>query len=338
MSKNISRNNHFLSQMYLEGWATNKKVEVYECRVPNSNVPMWQTKSIKGIGSYDSMYVRLKEGEETDDIEKYFCNQFETPAKRALTKARGGEHLTKEEWDQLIRFAICHMVRSPKFIEKTIEIGIQIGPQVLEDLKKEVEEESIKKSQEEDEISPSFRKLFPMQIEKVESDEKSTTLKVETIIGKQFYLWFMFWYLKDAIQKLQNHKWAILTLDSKVSLPTTDNPVAFLNYKSLSDYTLEDTWDKEGVEIYFPLSPNRILYCAKDKKYPRYMQVDKPNSFFLKGIIIENAYRKIISNKKDPEVPLLMPRIIDEKVYQEEKEKWANFQKIYLKEESKYIN
>ena len=73
MSENLSRNNHYLSQMYLEAWKNeNNKVEVYELLVPNIKAPLWQSKSIRSVGSLDNIFVRLKNGKETDDIEKWF--------------------------------------------------------------------------------------------------------------------------------------------------------------------------------------------------------------------------------------------------------------------------
>ena len=57
----LSRDNHFLSQMYLKAWKnTNGKIMVHELLVPNSHFPLWKAKSTRSVGNYDSMYVRLK--------------------------------------------------------------------------------------------------------------------------------------------------------------------------------------------------------------------------------------------------------------------------------------
>lgn len=49
---NISRNNHFVAQMYLEAWEnSNNKVWTYDLLVPNENCNLWSEKSTKSIAS-----------------------------------------------------------------------------------------------------------------------------------------------------------------------------------------------------------------------------------------------------------------------------------------------
>ncbi len=121
---NLSRNNHFLSQMYMDAWKKEDgKVLVYNLLVPNENYPLWQPKSLRSVGSYDSMYVRFSDDKEIDDIEKWFGSEFEAPSVKALMKARNSEKLTVDEYKSLINLVACHYVRAPKFIFKILEIG-----------------------------------------------------------------------------------------------------------------------------------------------------------------------------------------------------------------------
>lgn len=69
---NISRNNHFVAQMYLEAWKnSSNKVWTYDLLVPNENCDLWSEKSTKSIASLQNFYINLKEKEEVDEIEKY---------------------------------------------------------------------------------------------------------------------------------------------------------------------------------------------------------------------------------------------------------------------------
>lgn len=112
----LKRDNHFISKMYLKAWKNaNDKVWVYEVLTPSENAPFWKAKSIKSICKYDSMFVRLKNGIEIDDIEDWFNTKYETPAKKALEHAINNERITKDEWNCLIDFLACHIVRSPAF-------------------------------------------------------------------------------------------------------------------------------------------------------------------------------------------------------------------------------
>ena len=328
----LSRNNHYLSQMYLKNWSTDNKVEVYELLVPNPNYPIYQTKSIKGVGSYNSMYVRLSNNKETDDLEHLFSTDYETPAKDSLNKAVKGERLLSEDWSHLIDFISCHIVRSPKYIMKVLEVGKEETPKILEDIKNDIpniKNKEIVSDQEEIE--------FPIRITKEQVHKDYTDFKIETIIGKQVYLHTMNRMLKTIKEKLHKEKWSLITLDESVSIPTTDNPVVFLNYYSNNNYNLNGTINTKNSNIIFPISPSKILCCQIEKKSPRIIKADKQLSEFLKRIIIENAYKYIISNTKDLEIPLIRNRVVDEQSFLQEKKSWTNFQKTYLEEESKYL-
>ena len=55
---NISRDNHFVAQMYLEAWKnSNNKVWTYDLLVPNENCNLWREKSIKSIASLQNFYI-----------------------------------------------------------------------------------------------------------------------------------------------------------------------------------------------------------------------------------------------------------------------------------------
>lgn len=329
----LSRNNHHISQMVLDGWATNKEVYVYDLLVPNEKVPLWKKSNIKSVASYDSMYVRLQEGKETDDLEKWFSKEYETPAKEALVRARNGEELSKDDWKCLIDLIACHIVRSPSFIMKTLEVGRNTSTEVLQEIKEEIESSS-KEDMKKKPVNSSNTELFPLHIEKKENDNE---IEVETIIGKQFYLWYMKHCLENYSKRLQNHKWGILTSHKKISFPTTDNPVVLLNYYGKGEYDLNGKWDSINTNILFPISPNKIIYCQVGNQYAPNMNITKGLSHFLKKVITENAYRIIISQEKDSSIPLLAPREANLETFQEEKRKWSTFQKDYLEKEYKYI-
>ena len=326
----LSRNNHYLSQMYLKNWSTDNKVEVYELLVPNSNYPIYNSKSIKGVGSYNSMYVRLSNNVEIDDIEHMFSTDYETPAKVSLDKAVQGEKLSYEDWYKLIDLIACHIVRSPKYIFQVLETGRKETPKILKTLKEEIGDLKVYKSPIEEPIS------FPINITK-EEHEDYTDFKIETIIGKQVYLHTMNNMLKTIKERLHKENWSIITLDESVQVPTTDNPVVFLNYYDANNYNLNGNINTKDSNILFPISPNKIICCQIGKKTKRRITANKELSELLKKVIVENAYRIVISKDKDLEIPLIRDRVVDEQLFLEEKTSWSNFQKTYLEEESKYI-
>lgn len=341
MNKNLSRNNHYLSQMYLEAWKNkNNKVEVYELLVPNIKVPLWQSKSIKSVGSLDSIFVRIKNGIEIDDIERWFNVKYETPVKEALEHAINDERMTSDEWHYLIDFLACHIVRSPAYIVKILDLAkkdcVPIFQEKCEEISNVKEQEILKTISKYKENEDN--ELFPIKITDTgDIDEDKAILKVETIFGKQFYLWIMKHMLENTAKILHTHKWGIITVDEKVSLPTSDNPVVCLNYNNENDYNFDGGWGRKNSNILFPISPNKILYTQIGVKVRPRLQIDLKTSLILKKLIIEHSHRKIISNFKDTEIEKIKPRYVDLEEFRREKEMWENFQKDYLEKESEYI-
>ena len=80
------------------------------------------------------------------------------------------------------------------------------------------------------------------------------------MIGKQFYLYIMKYLLEETSKVFHNYKWGIITVDAIVSLPTSDDPVICLNYRSEDNYNFGGGWGSKNSNILFPISPNKILY------------------------------------------------------------------------------
>lgn len=344
LSKNLSRNNHFLSQMYLEAWKNdNNKVEVYELLVPNTKVPMWQPKSIKSVGSLDSIFVRLKNGKETDDIERWFNEKYETPVKNALEHAINGEYITLDDLHSLIDFLACHIVRSPAFIIKILEYGKKWDNIFQETINKisqmKIEDFIVNRTTPKSlQNKNTNNDMFPFKMTNLGNcDKDNVFLKVETIIGKQFYLWVVKYLLENTSKILHKHKWSIITVDKNVILPTSDDPVICLNYNSESDYNFGGGWGRENSNILFPISPNKILYTQVGIKVEPRMNVDYKTSLFFKRIIVEHSFRKVISNFEDDEVVKIKARYVDNNEFKREKKMWEDFQKDYLEKEAEFI-
>lgn len=339
---NLSRNNHFVSQMYLEAWKNSKnKVMVYDVLVPNDNVPIWTPKSVRSVGSIDSLFVRLKNDKEIDDIEKWFASEYETPAKEVLKKIIDEDRISVDEWHKLIDFVACHIVRSPAFLVKMLDTAKKkctpIFEEKIEDIANNPEQLLKKSSHIKDNGYDS--ELFPIKITDTGDDGtgENRLFKIETIFGKQFYLWIMKHLLQDTAKILHTHKWGIMTVDEKVIIPASDNPVVCLNYNNENDYDFGGGWGSKNSNILFPISPNKILYTQVGIKCKPRMKLTYEMSMIFKKIIIENSFRCVISNYKDEDVPKIKPRYVSLGEFLREKEMWKNFQNDYLEKESEYI-
>lgn len=337
----MRRNNHYNSQMYLKAWECEKnKTFVYDLLVSDEKVPLWRKNSIENLCSINSLFVRLKNNEETDDLEKWFSEKYESPAKEPLDKAISGKMLTNEDIHKLINFMACHIVRTPAFIDRVLKQGKREGQEILET---EVEKfNDIEKDNIINIVDKNIEyndEMFPLKVSVMDNQnsKENALLKVETIIGKQFYLWIMKHLLENTTKELHKHKWRIIDVHKDVILPTSDDPVLCLNYNSKNDYDFGGGWGRKNCNILFPISPNKIFYTQIGSANIDNLSVNYEMSCLFKKMIVEHAYRKIISNCEDNDIKSIRRRTVDRNAFINEKRMWKEFQDNYLKEERKYI-
>jgi hypothetical protein len=58
---------------------------------------------LKGVAYHRNLYTRLVSGKESDEIERWFCSEIETPAGKVIEKAVAGDRMCREDWYILAR-------------------------------------------------------------------------------------------------------------------------------------------------------------------------------------------------------------------------------------------
>lgn len=341
----LSRNNHYLAQMYLDAWKNDEnKVCVYHLLVPNENVPLWKYKSTRSVGSEDNFYITLNDvNDETDTFEKEFNKKYETPAMIPLKKAINGERLSIDDWHILIEFVACSIVRTPSFLLKVLTDGnnkyAATFQKEIDNISKKISNIKVEDLKTEKNPKENYD-LFPIKFTNMgEGDNKDTSIiKIETIIGKQFYFFIIDHLLKNTVKVLHSHKWSIIEMDDNVVLPTSDSPVICLNYNNYEDYNFGGGWGRKNTNIIFPISPNKVMFTQVGVKCKPRMKADYKFSLFIKKIIIEHSHRVIISKAEDTDIIRKKRRYVSLKEYKREKKVWSDFHKEYLEKESEYIN
>lgn len=334
----MKRNNHYNSQMYLKAWECEKnKTMVYDLLVSDERVPMWSKKSIENLCSIDSLFVRLKNQSEIDDIENWFEHRFETPAKLPLEKAIKGEKINWWEMHKLVDFMACHIVRTPVFIEKVLKKGKNEIKEIFEEECKKIPNISKDEIKRKINVENNNSSMFPFKMERVKDIGENDLWRIETVIGKQFYLWIMKWLLENTVEELHKHNWTILTAHPYVKFPTSDDPVICLNYYSDTEYDFGGGWGRKNGNIIFPISPHKLLFTQIGTIYNKNTNLNYEASLRFKKLIIEHAHRKIISSYQDKEITFIRERYVDRNMFNYEKNIWKNFQESYINIESKYI-
>ena len=328
----VTKKNHFVPQFYLKNWeSSTDKIYVYNRLVEHKNVPFWTEKSISGTAYQAHLYTRIIGEQESDETEKWLNDEFEFPAAPAIQKAVEGIRLTRDEWSKIIDFFAAQDVRSPKRLLQNMDSWKEKMPELLDKVLKESLEELERRAKNKTETIniPKQDIDFPVRVEKeYKEGEKYGHLQIKTVVGREFWISSMKSTLKgDVASVLHNHKWTIIRPAEGVFWPTSDNPAIKLNYYRDGTYDLKGGWGREGGELMLPLSPEYLLYTQIGNRHPpqknKRVSIELTNK--IRILILGNSFRAIFSHIKDQEIPNLIPRTEDAKLYRDQKEQWGAF-------------
>jgi hypothetical protein len=131
----LTRDNHFVPQLYLKNFATaSGEVLEYRILVSRSSVPVWKPVNVAGTGYEKNLYTRIVRGEEADDIEHWLNREFESPAKEPFIKVLANQELKQSDWKILVRFLASQIVRTPGFLIRSLPLWNRMAPVVLKSL------------------------------------------------------------------------------------------------------------------------------------------------------------------------------------------------------------
>lgn len=338
----ISRENHFLPQMYLKRWSEEGKIKEYKLLVSHENVPIWTIRPIRKAAVQGNLYVRIEDGVEYDDIEHWFDKHFENPAARALEKACNGEKMTSEDWSKLIDFVIAQYVRTPAFHQWTMEMGKTIVPSVLDEVAQKIasvtpEEIKSHKNREDD-----YSSLLPLSIKDtgMHPDEDHTTLEISTMVGKNMWLMDMKYFLseKSVVNRyIHSIKWSIVSSPEDSEWPTCDSPFIIAQYNAAGNFQIVKDGIGNNNALVFPLSPNKVLLGTRTRKFDWRFTAD--DIFFneIKALILNNAYMYVYSREEDDSIPHYRQRVVNEELFKKVMNEYSDWYDKYQEAEAPYL-
>src|SRR5437762_2161073 len=91
--------NHFVAKCNLKHWATpDTRVWTYRTLVSHPNVPLWEQQTLSGISKHDHLYTSIVAGHESDEVERWFADEIESPAEPVLAKITTDSRLIPADW------------------------------------------------------------------------------------------------------------------------------------------------------------------------------------------------------------------------------------------------
>jgi hypothetical protein len=270
----LRRDNHYVSQGSLKRWASSGgRVWTYRILVPHQRVPLWRLSSPRGVAHHSHLYTRVVAGEESDEMERWFASEFESPVEGALNRATSDERLSPDDWRLLVRFLAAQDVRTPAWFQEQMKRWNATLPNLIEEtLIDSVRklEDAKRTGQRPPTALPVNRDDLPLRVTtKREPDQAMGQIGAEILIGRKLWLWCIQRALKQTLKVLHQHRWTILSPPEGSAWFTTDNPVVRLNFRSVDNYTFGGGWGSPGTEIFLPLGPQHLMYTQIGKTPPR---------------------------------------------------------------------
>jgi hypothetical protein len=323
----LTRDNHFVPQLYLKNFATaSGEVREYRILVSSSSVPVWKPVNVAGTGYEKNLYTRIVRGEEADDIEQWLNREFESPAKEPFQQVLADKELTGGDWEILVRFLASQIVRTPAFLIKSLPRWNQMAPTVLDQTLKDFEARlhEAKTSHQKIIHDPApHTEYFPMRIDRKDlPEEKKVRFTAKVVVGRGLWFYTMKHTLTNTLKVLHKHKWTILEAPAGLGWFTSDDPVICLNFRSESDYDFGGGWNRARGNILFPLSSRHLMFTEIGaSSYPSRVP-SRYHARLFRRMIAEHAHRRIYSLAEDGKIPQLKPRVVDAMAFQNERALW----------------
>lgn len=321
MSSDITHNNHYVPQFYLQNWSSDS-VHIYEYSllVPDSRIPYWKPSAIRYTAKWNDFYTRVVGDREADDFEKWFNTTFENPSKPVFQKILNGEQISREESTILSRYIAAQYLRTPARATKIITMLQEIMPGILKEVHAKLDSAYIPKN---DSAPMEYSELLPLS---VSIDRVKRTITTGTVIGKSMYLYALKHLLTTTLHVMDNYSWQVVHAADGISFPTSDDPVICLNYFSENEYDFGGGWGRQHTNIIMPISPE-ILVFTEVGSYSHANNLDYSTQWsrFFRKIIIEHAHRYVYAIAPQKGMLSIHPRLVDRTLYLQEQEKLANW-------------
>ena len=330
MDKQFTAKSHYVPKFYLRYWSKDgTTVQVYRTVVKTKSDDLWKSYSIKSIPKIKDLYTSLSDNSDCDSLENWFNTKIEAPASVVIQNIINDKHLSKEQYDILIRYAAAQIVRTPKFYLKSEKFindnfndiaseGIKASEKQIENYTDKELLSALKRTN-----SNLDNQLCPIQAHLV-TNTQSPYVKVEALTERKMWQYNITHLLTSTEKILHNHKWSIIKAPSGFNWATSDDPVLCLNYRDEKHYDFNGGWGRKNCDIIFPLTPDYLMFTEVGNR-KTIKQFNLRTCLLIQQMIIEHAFLYVFS--KDPIKGMchFHPRKTDINLYNEKVGIWENW-------------
>jgi hypothetical protein len=315
--------------MYLRNWADSEgRVWVYDLLVPHQNIRLWRKSPTSGVAYHSDLYTHSSPEGETDEFEKWFADEVESPAQSAIRKVVADEPLSKDELRCLVRFAVAQDLRTPAHYKEMMGRLRRLVPRMIDGILQETAQK-LKHNRGLD-IGPGTQRepdvdLIPMRMDARRTESGQGELSARVVIGRGMWLFKIRHVLSGLADMFVEHDWTILTPPTRLQWLTSDDPVVLLNYYGSGSYDFLGGWGNPGTDIFLPLSPRHLLFTEVGRSTSLASVVPTPTARQFRRFFVEHAHRLVIASSRDDEVPNMRPRTVDAVKYTQERDEWQEW-------------
>ncbi len=332
--------NHFVAKSNLKRWAMpDTKVWTYRTLVSHARVPQWKPQSISGIAKHDHLYTSIVAGRESDEVERWFAEDIESPVQGVLERVANDARLSPTDWAALLKFVIAQDARTPaQLLERIRRWEKDIPPLIDETLKElRVELESGQRKvgrAAEDESAADM----PIRVRQTVVDENWVEMKAEVLAGRALWLWEIKRAIRVHVKYLHKLHWTILRPPVGMVWLTSDSPVVRLNYNGPRDFNFGGGWGSPGTDIFMPLDPQHLLYTQVGRRpQGKGERMPMREALIVQEMICRHAHRLVFATKPWDEVARWRPRIEAPAAVEHEAEEWRRWPQEQAEAEREFL-
>lgn len=326
-NKQLTHHNHYVPRFYLRRWSSNgNSICDYRVIVENEHAKHWKTTSLKSAAAWDDLYTQHVDGEDSDSVEDYLCDHFETPASKVLEKLDNGQALSARDFTTLADYWLIQYVRTPAFMKEAFAIfdGV-FDPLVKEEIDSISKRLLDKSSSLSTSKSPSgiTKGPFPQHPFEVELDPEACEVTVRTSVGRSGYLAAIGTVLNGPVGTyVRNCNWSIVQAPVGSCFYTSDNPAIVIKPDDAGSLSVGGLGlGRHGACLLLPLDPQKMLFAqVGSSPFACPPVFSKTQVNLINEAICKSAFRHIYSKKGDNLVCRIRPRVVNRDFVQEERD------------------